>query len=495
MSGYDLIDNSGLPYLPLMGNHDFDYLPERTTSLYDDFFGPLRFAGKSWYLGGHPAGSNANLAIKFDIVDRKYLVLGLEIFPRISAVAWAQGVIDANPDREVIVVTHAYLTKQGALYQDSDNYGPGGMGLTQDYNGQELWDNFIKSNNRIFLVISGHDICSPNNTHRISSGTDGNTINQIFTNYQCAPNGGNGYILLLKIKPAERVIEATPYSTYLATNDPDYAPYILPYNPSVPAITSVSAGLTQPNVVTLKAMVNDNGALTTVHFEYGLTTGYGMSVAGGTMTAGSGNSEVSANITGLSPGATYHVRAIASNIAGTVFGNDVSFTGPYPPSIWPMILTVSGSGKGVINSIPAAIICPSSCYFELNANSTVSLLAVPDTFSVFSGWSGDCTSLNCTLIMDGDKSVIAEFTAVPPVMVGTTVYQNLQDAFSATYSGATIKAFAAEFIGDLILSRNITMSLDGGYDGSYTNNAGVTTVKGSLIIEQGSISINKVNIQ
>jgi len=96
--------------------------------------------------------------------------------------------------------------------------------------------------------------------------------------------------------------------------------------------------------------------------------------------------------------------------------------------------------------------------------------------------------------MDGGKSVVAEFTAVPPVMVETTVYQSLQDSFNGTYAGATIRAFAAEFIEDLILNRDISISLDGGYDGSYTSNSGVTTVKGSLTIEKGTLAINQVNL-
>lgn len=497
VSGYDLIDGTGLPYLPLVGNHDYDNIGERTTGLYDNFFGPLRFAGKSWYLGGYPAGSNANLAIKFDVEDRKYLVIGLEFFPRASAAVWAQGVIDANPDREVIVVTHAYLTKEGILYQDYETYGPAAYGLTQDYNGQELWDNFIKVNSRIFLVIDGHDICSPNNAHLISSGTNGNIVSQIFTNYQCQPNGGDGYILLLKVKPAEGVIEVTPYSTNLATNDPDYAPYALPYNSSAPTIIFASLGaIPPPYGITLRAMINDNGAATTVTFEYGLTTGFGTTVSGGTVTAGSGNSEVSANITGLTPGITYHARAMASNIVGTASGDVFSFTVPNPPPTWPLFQTVTGSGTGFINSTPFGLDCYDTCYANLNTNSTVIFMAVPDSFSVFSGWSGDCNGLNnCTITMDKSKSVFAEFTAVPPVMVGTTVYQNLQDALDGAYADATIKALAAEFIGDLILNRDITISLDGGYAANYIDYSGVTTIRGSLTIETGSMTINQLNIQ
>jgi len=492
--GYDLIDNSGLPYLPLVGNHDYDNLHLRTTSIYDAFFGPTRFTSKSWYLGGHPAGSNANLAIKFDADSRKYLILGLEFFPQESTVIWAQGVIDANPDREVIVVTHAYLTKEGTLYQDSDTYGPALYGLTQDYSGQELWDNFIKLNPSIFLVIGGHDICSPNNAHLISSGTTGNIVSQIQCNYQCHPNGGDGYILLLNIKPAQKVIEVTPYSTNLAINDPNYAPYVLPYNPSQPTITSVYTDTFPPAGISLHATINDNGALTDVSFEYGLTTSYGTTVAAGTVNAGSGSRGVSAEVAGLLPGATYHARAIASNIAGTAISNDVSFSVPIPPPTWPLSLTVTGSGGGIIYFMPAGIACYNSCYMEPIENSTVNLIAVPDSFSVFSGWSGDCSGLDCSFTMDGAKSVNAIFS-VPPVMAGTNPYQNLQDAFNATSTGATIKTLAIEFNENLILNRDISISLDGGYDGSYINNAGMTTVKGSLTIESGTITINQFDLR
>lgn len=493
--GYSLIDSLGLPYLPLIGNHDYNNLSERTTSSYDEFFSPTHFSEKVWYLGGYPVGSNANLAIAFDADDHKYLVLGLEFFPRSSAVSWAQGVIDANPDKEVIVVTHAYLTKEGTLYQDGDNYGPATYGLTEDYSGQELWDNFVKTNSRIFLVISGHDICSPNNGHLISSGTNGNIISQIYSNYQCSPNIEGGYILLLKFKTAERVIEVTPFSTQMETIDPNYPPYVLPYTPSAPTISSVSAEPALPSGITLKAIVNDNGAFTTVNFEYGLTTGYGTNVAGGTVSAGSGNSEVTANITGLTPGATYHARAIAGNIAGTVSGNDFLFTGPDPQPTWPLTLTVTGSGGGIIYFMPAGIACNNSCYMEPINNSTVNLIAAPDSFSVFSGWSGDCSGLNCSFTMNGVKSVAAIFTALNPVMVGTTVYQTLQDAFNETFEGAIIKAIAVEFNENLTLNRDISIALDGGYTTDYIDYSGVTKVKGTLTIEKGSITINHVSLQ
>ena len=92
--------------------------------------------------------------------------------------------------------------------------------------------------------------------------------------------------------------------------------------------------------------------------------------------------------------------------------------------------------------------------------------------------------------MNGVKSIGAEFTAAPLVVVGTNSYQNLQNAFNETYTDATIKALAMEFNGDLILNRDISICLRGGYAGDYIDNSGMTTVKGSLTIWKGTVSIN-----
>lgn len=43
-------------------------------------------------------------------------------------------------------------------------------------------------------------------------------------------------------------------------------------------------------------------------------------------TNGTGSADFISNITGLTPGTIYHVRAYATNIAGTAYGNDVPFT-------------------------------------------------------------------------------------------------------------------------------------------------------------------------
>jgi uncharacterized protein (TIGR02145 family) len=55
--------------------------------------------------------------------------------------------------------------------------------------------------------------------------------------------------------------------------------------------------------------------------------------------SGEGTGSFSANITGLSPGIQYHVRAYATNNAGTAYGNEVSFTTLFEISIGNQIWT------------------------------------------------------------------------------------------------------------------------------------------------------------
>src|SRR5215208_578837 len=69
------------------------------------------------------------------------------------------------------------------------------------------------------------------------------------------------------------------------------------------SITSTSA--------TLTGEVNPNSEPTTYHFEYGTTSAYGARTPDqGPTAAVKQNVDVSAPITGLSPGTTYHYRLV-----------------------------------------------------------------------------------------------------------------------------------------------------------------------------------------
>jgi hypothetical protein len=78
----------------------------------------------------------------------------------------------------------------------------------------------------------------------------------------------------------------------------------------------------------------------TVFFQYGPTTSYGLSTAAQPVAPGTFAGAFAASIAGLTPAATYHFRAVASNAAGTAFGADQTFVTataltPLPPPIAP----------------------------------------------------------------------------------------------------------------------------------------------------------------
>ena len=122
---------------------------------------------------------------------------------------------------------------------------------------------------------------------------------------------------------------------------------------SAPSATTGAATTVTATGVMLGGMINPNGADTTVSFDYGATTAYGVNLAattGGTVPVGSGDTTVGVTLSGLSCGTLYHYRVTAVNSAGAVNGNDATFTTsacPVPPSIGaqPVNVTVNSGGS------------------------------------------------------------------------------------------------------------------------------------------------------
>ncbi|MCE5347372.1 MAG: hypothetical protein LLG13_13945 [Bacteroidales bacterium] len=78
---------------------------------------------------------------------------------------------------------------------------------------------------------------------------------------------------------------------------------------------------------TLNGSVNPNYLSTIVTFEWGTSTSYGNTITPTQSPVnGSTSVSVSAGLTGLAPGTTYHFRIVATNELGTTNGNDLTFT-------------------------------------------------------------------------------------------------------------------------------------------------------------------------
>jgi CSLREA domain-containing protein len=75
-------------------------------------------------------------------------------------------------------------------------------------------------------------------------------------------------------------------------------------------------------------------------------------------------------------------------------------------------LTVTTTGSGKVTSNPAGIDCGSTCGKVFTHGTNVTLTALPETGSTFTGWGGNCSGTNtdAIVLMDGPKNCSASFT-------------------------------------------------------------------------------------
>jgi hypothetical protein len=123
--------------------------------------------------------------------------------------------------------------------------------------------------------------------------------------------------------------------------------------------TGAASGVTQTGA-TVAGTVNPNGAnVTDCHVDYGTSASYGSS-APCAASPGSGTSavSVSASLSGLSAGTTYHYRVVAANAGGPANGADATFATTAAPTC-----------------ATAASLCPRQTpgAFKLAGSSTVTL--------------------------------------------------------------------------------------------------------------------------
>ncbi len=172
---------------------------------------------------------------------------------------------------------------------------------------------------------------------------------------------------------------------------------------------------------------------------------------------------------------------------------------PYP-------LTVTITGNGSVNSVPAGIACTGSpqsgtCGASYLTGPKVTLVESPGN-SLFSGWGGGCAicgkSSSCPVSVESAMACSAVFASSPlVVLVGSTQnFSSLQSAYVASASGNTIKAQVVTLVESLLFNvAGKTVTIRGGYDPSFTIRSGVTTVKGGMVISKGLVIMERLAIR
>jgi hypothetical protein len=210
-----------VPYCMVVGNHDIGPggdASNRDATLFNKHFGVERFEKEPWY-GGHFPGGNENAYYLIDAAGMKFLVVCLEFGPRDEVLEWANKVVADHSHRRAIVVTHCYLYADDTRVTGDDAWNPHSYPCGGN-DGEEIWQKLVRKHENIFLVLSGH-VLDDGVGRLTSTGDHGNTVHQVLANYQMKPNGGNGWLRIMKFVPAENKILVSTYSPTLKRHATD----------------------------------------------------------------------------------------------------------------------------------------------------------------------------------------------------------------------------------------------------------------------------------
>lgn len=222
-----------VPYMMAIGNHDYaNAKPAARTAGalgFNQFFGPSRYSAASWYKG-NLQGSNENFYGVVNINGRDYLILVLEFDARDSSLAWADGILSANQDKDAIIVTHSFTFTDNTRMSRCDANSAASFGVGQDNDGEDMWWKLIRKYANVRMVLSGHVNTGDGTGHRVDLGANGNLVNQMLSDYQSEALGGGGYLRILKISPSLNQISVSTYSPYLnAFKTDDHNQFVVPY--------------------------------------------------------------------------------------------------------------------------------------------------------------------------------------------------------------------------------------------------------------------------
>ena len=199
-----------LLYSIIRGNHD-------SQAKFNKYF-PFSEYGDN--VSGSMEGNMLNTYQKFNVGNVKYLVLNLDVGAPDNVLEWANEVVAANPDRNVIVTTHGYLYRGGSPIVSTDNVPIADYAKVNDVkvtgnNGDEMWDEFIKKHENIVLVLSGHIACDSVVTAQ-TAGENGNIVTQMLIDPQgndSGEEGGAGLVAMLHFSEDGKNVQLRYYST------------------------------------------------------------------------------------------------------------------------------------------------------------------------------------------------------------------------------------------------------------------------------------------
>jgi len=202
---FSLIDGV-VPYSFVRGNHD---RPEGNFNKY------FSYEEYKHTISGSYDETMLNTYQKFEVCGNKYLILNLDYLLTKPIVDWANEVVLAHHDYNVIITTHIYLSSNGTTL-DRYNDSNGADKYKSVYDGEELWNKLVSKHENIIMILSGH-ITSSSILAVPRVGDNGNTVMQMLIDPQGIDGKYRdtcvGMIAMLYFSADGKTVQTQYYST------------------------------------------------------------------------------------------------------------------------------------------------------------------------------------------------------------------------------------------------------------------------------------------
>ncbi len=162
-----ILDDAGLVNQVVAGNHD-NQLGRETgpDSRFNQYYGPGRYydASAQWPAGASyhawdettddagntvtPGRDNQNNYVLFSAGGLDFVAVGLSYGVTQEEADWASSVFARYPDRNGVLLTHAYIAPSAS---------PDGRGANFSGDGSQLFSEVVLDNPNVFLVLAGHE--------------------------------------------------------------------------------------------------------------------------------------------------------------------------------------------------------------------------------------------------------------------------------------------------------------------------------------------------
>jgi hypothetical protein len=136
--------------------------------------------------------------------------------------------------------------------------------------------------------------------------------------------------------------------------------------------------------------------------------------------------------------------------------------------------------------------------------SSQTLIATPDTNSLFGSWIGCTTTLGptCNVTIGAVNNVTVTFVAVSPVRIlenSDIGFPNLRKAYEEAALPPAVSTIQARSIllpdTLFIFDRAVNVIVKGGYDTSFSPSSNFTTIQGPVKIKDGRVVIEKITVK